>query len=66
MREIERFLDRASYAGPPVVLLIHGHGTGALKAMVREALHHLPYVAHFRPGNDHEGGDGVTVVDLRD
>ncbi len=66
MREIERFLDRASYAGPPVVLLIHGHGTGALKTMVRESLQELPCVAHFRPGEAHEGGDGVTVVELRD
>jgi len=64
MREVELFLDRCSYAGPNVVLIIHGHGTGALKRAVREGLERLPYLSTFRPGKMHEGGDGVTVVEL--
>jgi DNA mismatch repair protein MutS2 len=63
-REMEAFLDRCSYAGPNVVVVIHGHGTGALKRAVRDGLEQLPYVASFRPGKMHEGGDGVTVVEL--
>ncbi|OGQ90519.1 MAG: hypothetical protein A2289_04775 [Deltaproteobacteria bacterium RIFOXYA12_FULL_58_15] len=65
LRQIELFLDRCSYGGPPQVLIIHGHGTGALKKAIREGLEQLPYVGHYRPGDNHEGGDGVTVVDLR-
>ena len=65
IREIELFLDRCSYAGPSRVILIHGHGTGVLKKVVRETIERLPYVTDFRPGGDHEGGDGVTVVELK-
>jgi DNA mismatch repair protein MutS2 len=65
VRELELFLDRCSYAGPSLVLVIHGHGTGALKKVVRETLERLPYVASFKPGGSHEGGDGVTVVELK-
>jgi DNA mismatch repair protein MutS2 len=65
MRDIEHFLDRAFRDGPSVVVLVHGHGTGVLKEMIREALEKSPYVERFRPGDRHEGGDGVTVVDLQ-
>jgi DNA mismatch repair protein MutS2 len=65
LREVESFLDRSSYLGPSTIEIVHGHGTGALKKAVREALKNLPYVAEFRPGRMHEGGDGVTIVELR-
>ena len=44
--------------------VLHGHGSGALKAAVREHLQRSPYVSRARPGESHEGGDGVTVVQL--
>ena len=44
------------------VLVHHGHGTGALKRAIREHLEISPYVRGFRPGESHEGGDGVTVI----
>jgi len=65
VREIELFLDRAYSEGPTQLLIVHGHGTGALKRSIREALETSPYVATFRGGERHEGGDGVTVVELR-
>ncbi len=64
LREVERFLDQSTLGGTSQVVIVHGHGTGALKRLVREALARLPYVETFRPGGPHEGGDGVTVVDL--
>lgn len=58
-------LDRAALAGAPLLRLIHGHGTGRLKSVLRDYLTTSPYVADFRPGERAEGGDGVTVVTLR-
>lgn len=65
LRQLERFLDRAARDGEAAALVVHGHGTGALKTSVREYLGSSPYAASFRPGDSHEGGDGVTVVQLR-
>lgn len=64
MREVEAYLDKACEAGLNNAIIIHGHGTGVLKKAIREYLSESPYVAKFRPGEDVEGGDGVSVVDL--
>jgi DNA mismatch repair protein MutS2 len=58
-------LDRATVDGAPFLRIIHGHGTGRLKSVLREYLKESPYVAEFRPGDKAEGGDGVTVAKLR-
>lgn len=58
-------LDRAVLAGQPVLRLIHGVGTGRLKTVLRDYLSSSPYVARFRPGERSEGGDGVTIIDLK-
>lgn len=62
--EVENYLDKASLANLTPVYIIHGHGTGALKEAVRDFLSTSPYVAKYRPGEDSEGGDGVSVVDI--
>lgn len=62
--EVESYLDKASLANLTPVYIIHGHGTGALKQSVRDFLKTSPYVAKFRPGEDTEGGDGISVVDI--
>ena len=61
---LEFYLDKASLANLACVTIIHGHGTGALKSAVRDFLSTSPYVAKFRPGEDAEGGDGVSIVDI--
>lgn len=58
-------LDRATLDGAPFLRIIHGHGTGKLKVTLREYLKNSPYVSSTRPGDRAEGGDGVTVVQLR-
>jgi DNA mismatch repair protein MutS2 len=63
--ELEAFLDRTALEGADTVFIIHGHGTGALRKVVREYLATSPYVERFRPGGTGEGGDGVSVVSLR-
>jgi DNA mismatch repair protein MutS2 len=66
LEEIVLALDRAALAGAPLVRVIHGHGTGRLKAAVRDYLGRSPYVKEFRSGDRSEGGDGVTVVRLQE
>lgn len=61
---VEAYLDKASLVNLSPVYIIHGHGTGALKQVVRDYLMHSPYVAKFRAGENAEGGDGVSVVDI--
>jgi DNA mismatch repair protein MutS2 len=65
LEELERRLDAAAYAGLPFVRVIHGKGTGRLRQAIRETLRSNPYAASFHAGSDAEGGDGVTVVHLR-
>jgi len=58
-------LDRATLTGTPFLRIIHGHGTGKLKSALRQYLKDSPYVVQSRPGDRSEGGDGVTVAELR-
>ena len=62
---LENYLDKASLANLACVTIIHGHGTGALKSAVRDFLNTSPYVAKYRVGEDSEGGDGVSVIDIK-
>ena len=58
-------LDRATLSGQAHVVIIHGHGTGALRRRVRAYLDDSRYVARWAPGSPRQGGDGVSVVELR-
>ncbi len=62
--ELEAYLDKASLANLTPVYIIHGHGTGALKSVLRDYISTSPYVCKYRVGEQAEGGDGVTVVDI--
>jgi len=64
IRAVEQFLDDASILGIKRVKIIHGHGEGILKRLVREYLKDSPYVKSFHAGSIEEGGDGVTIVEL--
>ena len=65
LRALELELDRFLRAGEQSVHVLHGHGSGALKSAVREHLQRSPYVSRSRPGESHEGGDAVTIAELR-
>ena len=62
--KLERYLNDAYLAGLPTVRVIHGKGTGALRQAVREELRGHPLVKSFRAAELHEGGAGVTIVEL--
>lgn len=63
--QVTAALDRATLEGAPSLRIIHGHGTGKLKAALRTYLRESPYVVQARPGDRAEGGDGVTIVTIR-
>jgi DNA mismatch repair protein MutS2 len=46
------------------VQINHGRGTGALRSFVHRYLHKHRLVKSFRDGGYHEGGIGVTIVEL--
>jgi DNA mismatch repair protein MutS2 len=62
---LERFLDMAYLRDWPYGFILHGHGTGALKAAVRSDLRRSPYVQRSEPGTRSQGGEGITVVELK-
>jgi DNA mismatch repair protein MutS2 len=63
--ELEKYLDRAFLAGLARVRIIHGHGAGILRRGVREFLKSHPHVAGIEEAPQHEGGQGATLVELR-
>jgi DNA mismatch repair protein MutS2 len=63
--ELEKYLDRAFMAGLPRVRVIHGHGAGILRRGVREFLKGHPHVAGIEEAPQNEGGQGATLVELR-
>jgi DNA mismatch repair protein MutS2 len=63
--ELEKYLDRAFLAGLPRVRIIHGHGAGILRRGVREFLKGHPHVATIAEAPQNEGGQGATLVELR-
>jgi len=63
--EIDQFIDDAVLAGLSPVRIVHGKGTGALRKATHEYLSRDKRVLSFRLGGDGEGGDGVTVAELR-
>ena len=63
--EVERFLDRAFLAGLPRIRIVHGTGMGVLRRTLREFLRNHPHVATVTEPPQNEGGQGATVVELR-
>lgn len=63
--KVEKYIDDALLANHPRVQIIHGKGTGALRAGVTEYLKQHRSVKRMRLGGEGEGGSGVTVVDLK-
>ena len=61
---MEAFISRAIVQKVQRVLIIHGHGMGTIKTLVRNYLEKAGLCKQFMPGSRHEGGDGVTVVEF--
>jgi DNA mismatch repair protein MutS2 len=61
---LDGYLNEASLCGLSRVRIIHGIGTGTVRQIVREVLASHPLVTSFQPGEQGEGGDGVTIVSM--
>ena len=61
---VDKYLDDAVLANIPTVRIIHGKGTGALKAALWKYFKADKRIKTFRHGEYGEGDAGVTVVTL--
>ena len=61
---LERYLDEAMRSNLSSVRIIHGKGTGALRAAVQQSLRKNKFVKNFRLGVYGEGEDGVTIAEF--
>ena len=61
---LERYLDEAMRSNCNNVRIIHGKGTGALRAAVHQALRKNKFIKTFRLGVYGEGEDGVTIAEF--
>lgn len=62
---VDRFIDSALLSGVEQLTIIHGKGTGALRAAIGQHLKRHPNVKSFRLGTFGEGESGVTIVELK-
>ena len=61
---LERYMDEAMRSNLQSVRIIHGKGTGALRAAVQQSLRKNKFVKKFRLGVYGEGEDGVTIAEF--
>ena len=61
---LERYLDEAMRSNLQSVRIIHGKGTGTLRAAVQQSLRKNKFVKKFRLGVYGEGEDGVTIAEF--
>lgn len=63
--EVDRFVERAFLAGLPRIRVVHGVGMGILRRTLREFLRNHPHVIEVSEPPYNEGGQGATMVELR-
>ncbi|AEU39116.1 DNA mismatch repair protein MutS domain protein [Granulicella mallensis MP5ACTX8] len=63
--EVERFVERAFLAGLPSIRVVHGVGMGILRRTLRTFLKNHPHVVSVTEPPYNEGGQGATLVELR-
>ncbi|MGN0483239.1 MAG: endonuclease MutS2 [Lachnospiraceae bacterium] len=63
---LDKYLDDAYLAHLPSVRIVHGKGTGALRAAVQKHLKRCKYVSSYRLGTFGEGDAGVTIAEFKE
>jgi len=64
-QEIDKYLDTCSLSGLATIRIVHGKGTGALRAGIHKFLKTHPHIKSFRVGTFGEGEMGVTIAELK-
>ena len=62
---LDRYIDEAMRCNMSTIRIIHGKGTGVLRAAVQQSLRKNKFIKSFRLGVYGEGEDGVTIAELR-
>ncbi len=63
--ELDKYLDDACLANLESVRVIHGKGTGALRAGLRDFFKYHHHVKSYAEAPLNQGGSGVTIVELK-
>ena len=66
LMDVEKYIDDAYVAGLKTVTVIHGRGEGILKQGIRDMLKRSKQVSSAHAGKYNEGGEGVTIVTLKE
>ena len=61
---METFLSQAVVNNVGRATIIHGHGMGTIKNLVRDYLSTTGMCKNFSPAPRTEGGDGATIVEF--
>ncbi len=64
LTHVDKYLDEAALSGMPFIRIVHGKGTGTLKAAISDVLQGHPLVKTFYTAGRESGGAGVTVVEM--
>jgi len=62
---LDKFIDDAVMSSVKTLSVIHGKGTGALRAGIHNYLKHNKFVKSYRLGVFGEGDSGVTIIELK-
>lgn len=65
LSQLDQYLDQALLANYRKVTIIHGHGTGAIRKAVQDALRKHSRVKSFETAPANQGGTGATIVSLK-
>ena len=65
LMELDMFINRSILSNVGQVTIIHGKGTGALRAAVQSYLKHCRQIRTYRLGTFGEGESGVTIAEIK-
>ena len=65
LMNVDKYLDDAYLAGLPQATIIHGKGTGILRAGIMQLLKSHKHIKSYRSGGFGEGGIGATIIEIK-